>query len=348
MKNQNTIAIFLLIFLTASLSACRAPSPTQGPAPTASPIPATTATVIEAPLPSPQAPRPTAEATTTLPPAPTAQVVQVEQVPPTPPPAIGANDSGTSGELVLLFSTDGNVAPQSASSVMIFSADGLVDQGESAAGVYRTTLPEGLYDLVILQKSLPPAGYLQKDVSILPGETLTLALAAALEGSLEVTLHSKSGNPPQKPYQVIVRAGDEDVTSVNRTAGTALSTVLLRTDVLYDLTILYAAAEITATNVSVSGDGSPLELLLPYDEGNLDVFVTQDGAALPANAIVSVVDPDGKQVATSSAVKDRFTTALPAGVEYTIIVQFAAQVLEDTITIEAAGLHTLSFDFPTP
>ena len=131
-------------------------------------------------------------------------------------------------------------------------------------------------------------------------------------------------------------------------ARTASSTALLRTDLLYDVSILYAETEITATHVSVPGDGSLVELLLPYEEGNLDVFVTQDGAALPANAIVSIVDPDGKQVATSSAVREKFTTALPAGVAYTVIVQFAAQALSETVTIDAAGLHALSFDFPAP
>lgn len=337
-----------------SLSACSAPAveanltstpPGTSEAPTTQPadnLPEANNTTLTTPtettLPTPTVTSPA--------PAATVAVEQFSEALPTPPALTGNLSQDNSGDLLVLFSTAGNATPKSASTVYVFSSKGLIDQGESEGGVFRAVLPQDTYDLVILHQSLPPGGYLQKNVIVSAGETTTLALPAALEANLDVTLHSLSGNPPKNPYVVVISVDGQEVTRQNvRIGGTEVSNILLRTGLVYEITIQYGDVEVTKEEVAVQTEDSVVELRLPYDEGQLEVFLSRKGEALLTPANLVVVDPHGREVIPRTEVADQFSVYLPAGLEYSVQVQYIDQVEEQSVLIEPAGFHPISFDF---
>ena len=97
-------------------------------------------------------------------------------------------------------------------------------------------------------------------------------------------------------------------------------------------------------DVSVEED-LELTIILPEDEGTIDIFLQDDGAPLDEEAQVVVLDENGREMVPNTPTADNLTIYLPSGAIYTVMAQYQATAVEGNVVVRPGGLHPVTIDF---
>lgn len=277
---------------------------------------------------------------------PAAASLQADPTPTPPPTPTPAPVAGESAALVVILSTAGNDPPRASSTVMVFDGDQALVVGEPENGAFRAVLPEGVYDVALLLDSVPQAALLARDVDVSGADVVTLTLEVPAEHQLLVSVRTPNGNPPKNEYSIDV-SSDDGLPLVSRTErplSSGDSSFTLRAAAGYDLLLTYGDVELQQNDVTLDEDRE-LAITLPDDEGQVDIFLLDGGDALPEAAQLVVIDETGFEWLPNTAVTGSETVYLPAGAAYRVIAQYAGIVAEQSVAVEAGGLHPVTLDF---
>jgi len=253
------------------------------------------------------------------------------------------------GFLVVVYSGAKNEAPISQATVIVLKNDVVVHTGPTVGGTFRAVLPEGTYDVMILTSSRPPGGLIRRGVTVSKDSNVVLTARTPSEGALTVQLQSPAGYPLQQDYTLIITAGEEEVHRVVvRTTVGGRSVINVRTDLIYDLHIQYGDIELREEDIQVRKEGTEVDLMLPYNEGTLNLEIQAGDQSLDGEANIILLDSSGKILATTTTTQGVYSTVLPADLEYSIRVQYLNQVQEESFHIIAGVDNMLVFEFGTP
>ncbi|MCB0019406.1 MAG: hypothetical protein KDE09_16560, partial [Anaerolineales bacterium] len=113
----------------------------------------------------------------------------------------------------------------------------------------------------------------------------------------------------------------------------------LRSDVAYDVMVIYGNETLLEEDVVVRAAEESLQLTLPFNENLVEIFLRQNGDPLVGNATVTIRDEAGELVVEDAAVNDSLTILLQLERPYTMYIEYGDAFTQvETLTVSETGL----------
>jgi hypothetical protein len=253
--------------------------------------------------------------------------------------------------LVVLVFTESGQKPTHAGSVSIYSNGLLVEAGKlkEGEGIYAVALPAGTYDVAVDYGSQPPLGYLKKDIIIAAGQSNTVTFNVPTEGKLKVLVYTKNGGDALKRYAINITSAGGEVFDDAYNDMESPRTLTFQAEHPYTVTVTYGTEVLQEPGVVLPAERTKeIKFTLPYDEGELQVYVQSPGQTqLEGNAAIAVSEAQtGKPVASSSYVKDDYAVVLKADTDYKVTFKYKDKTETRTIRVNAGGVTEETFVYP--
>ncbi|MCB0027267.1 MAG: hypothetical protein KDE28_05135, partial [Anaerolineales bacterium] len=185
--------------------------------------------------------------------------------------------------------------------------------------------------------------YLQKDIEVGSTAAEVVEFVVPDEANLIVSLVTEDGSVPGLEFEIKLFVDEREVSAArvrDRDEGTA--TLSLRSDVAYDVMVLYGNETLLEEDVVVRAEEETLQLSLPFNENMVEIFLRQNGDPLVGNATVTIRDEAGEIILEDAAVSDSLTILLQLEHQYTMYIEYGDAFTQvETITVNDTGLVQL-------